>query len=162
MMRMCRWRIFPPAYARTSTPLVRRTRNCVFGSTSCTVPSSSKNASLAKKFSFSGDVQNKKPGFPGLGAKSAGVAARSQRLYVRRRGALRAAGHIEGDFLRLLERLEPGHLDRRVMSKEILAAVIGRNEAEALRVVEPLHRACCHLVVSFLRLRDQSEPRLRA
>src|SRR4051812_36660211 len=31
------------------------------------------------------------------------------------------------------------------MHEEILALVIGRDEAEALVVVEPLHGSCCHL-----------------
>jgi hypothetical protein len=31
------------------------------------------------------------------------------------------------------------------MGKEILAAVFGSDEAEALRIVEPLHSACSHL-----------------
>ena len=47
--RMRRWRILPPAYARTSAPFVSRTRNCVFGSTSRTVPSISIIASLPKR-----------------------------------------------------------------------------------------------------------------
>src|SRR3712207_4950916 len=47
MMRMRRCRILPPAYARTSAPFTRRTRNCVLGSTSCTVPSISIISSFA-------------------------------------------------------------------------------------------------------------------
>jgi hypothetical protein len=35
------------------------------------------------------------------------------------------------------------------MGEEILAAAIGRDEAEALRIVEPLHGACSH-VIPFL------------
>jgi hypothetical protein len=36
------------------------------------------------------------------------------------------------------------------MHEEILAAVIGRDEAEALGVVEPLYGTCTHVCVCFL------------
>ena len=48
------------------------------------------------------------------------------------------------------QRTEPVRLDCRVVHEHVLAAFL-RNEAKALRVVEPLDRAlrhCCHLVLS--------------
>src|SRR3954449_11126146 len=36
-------------------------------------------------------------------------------------------------------------LDAAVVDEEVLAAFIGRDEAEALLVAEPLDRACCHV-----------------
>src|SRR3979490_3386003 len=62
-------------------------------------------------------------------------------------GGLLALGpldYVEADFLAFLEGLEAGHVDRREMREQVLAAVVGRNETIALRVVEPLHGACCH------------------
>src|SRR6267378_3286699 len=52
--------------------------------------------------------------------------------------------HVEADLLPFLQGLEPRHVDRREMREQVLAAVVGRDEAIALRVVEPLHGACCH------------------
>src|SRR2546422_601749 len=52
--------------------------------------------------------------------------------------------HVEADFLAFLEGLEAGHVDRREMREQVLAAVVGRDETIAFRVVEPLHGACCH------------------
>src|SRR6185369_17534755 len=66
------------------------------------------------------------------------------RLHVRGGGAFLALRHVEGDLLAFLERLEARRLDRAVVAEEILAAVIRRNESEALRVVEPLHGTCSH------------------
>src|SRR5439155_18843491 len=68
-----------------------------------------------------------------------------QRLDVRRRGALLALRHVERDLLALFEGLVTRTLDRGVMGEEILAAVIRRDESEALRVVEPLHGTCRHI-----------------
>src|SRR5688572_29353168 len=67
-----------------------------------------------------------------------------QRLDVGRGRALLALRDVDGGLLVLLPRPEAGRLDRAVMGKEILAAVIRRDESEALRVVEPLHGTCCH------------------
>ena len=65
--------------------------------------------------------------------------------------ALRALHHVEADFLTFFQGLEAGHVDRGEMREQVLAAVVGRDEAVAFRVVEPLHGACCHalsLIVS--------------
>src|SRR5438045_861347 len=89
------------------------------------------------------------------------TAPRLQRLDVGRGRTLLALRHVEGDLLALFERLVAVHLDRAVMGEQILAAVIRRDESEALGVVEPLHGACRH-VSQFLetkRLSRLSEPR---
>ena len=57
----------------------------------------------------------------------------------------RAVDHVVRDLLRFLEGLVAVHLDVAVMGEQILAAVIRRDESEALRVVEPLHGTCCHV-----------------
>src|SRR5690348_1884591 len=60
---------------------------------------------------------------------------------LRCRRAFRALRRLELDLLAFLQRLEPAHLDLAVMGEEVLAAVVRRDEAEALRIVEPLDRA---------------------
>src|SRR5690348_16972306 len=56
-------------------------------------------------------------------------------------GALLPLHDVELDALALGERLEAGLLDRRVVDEAVLLAVLGRDEPEALAVVEPLHGA---------------------
>src|SRR5947207_9440882 len=63
-------------------------------------------------------------------------------------GGARALGALLDLVLHLvvlLQRLEPARLDGREVHEEILAAVIGRDEAEALGVVEPLYGTCTHV-----------------
>src|SRR6185312_16472350 len=57
---------------------------------------------------------------------------------VRRLGALLALAAFELDLGTLGERLEAVAGDRRVMDEQILRSVVRRDEAVALRVVEPL------------------------
>src|SRR4051812_19603753 len=88
-------------------------------------------------------------GFPGAKRKKPAEAGFSwcgslKRLDVRRGRALLALRHVEGDLLAFLQRLVAGRLDRAVVREQILAAVVGRDEAEALGVVEPLHGTCSH------------------
>src|SRR5437016_1255703 len=76
-------------------------------------------------------------------------------------GGARALGALLDLVLHLvviLQRLEPARLDGRAVHEEILAAVIGRDEAEALGVVEPLYGTCTH--VCFLDI-DWKEGRHR-
>src|SRR6266480_3112031 len=76
-------------------------------------------------------------------------------------GGARALGALLDLVLHLivlLQRLEPARLDGREVHEEILAAVIGRDEAEALGVVEPLYGTCTH--VCFLDI-DWKEGRHR-
>src|SRR2546425_2991088 len=61
-------------------------------------------------------------------------------------GALLPLNHLELDPLAFGQGLEAILLDRGVMHEAVLFAVLGRDEAEALRVVEPLHGTgdACH------------------
>src|SRR5687768_14929606 len=65
-------------------------------------------------------------------------------LDVRRLLALRAVRDFERDLLAFLQRLESLTLDRREMREQVLAAVIGLDESETLRIVEPLDRTGSH------------------
>src|SRR6478735_8080715 len=58
-------------------------------------------------------------------------------------GALLASHDLELDASALLERAVAVTLDVGVVHEEVLA-VLGRDETEALRVVEPLHDAVSH------------------
>src|SRR5215208_439835 len=53
--------------------------------------------------------------------------------------ALVALHHVELDALALGQALEAPTLDCRVMDEAVLAAILRRDESEALRVIEPLH-----------------------
>src|SRR4051794_23579768 len=63
---------------------------------------------------------------------------------VRRLRAFRALAGLVLDLRVLRERLEALTGDIAVVDEEVLAALVGRDEAVALRVVEPLHGSCCH------------------
>src|SRR5688500_14011154 len=54
-------------------------------------------------------------------------------------GALLALDDLELDPVAFLQRLEAVPLNRRIVNEAVLLAVLRRDEAEALRVVEPLH-----------------------
>jgi hypothetical protein len=49
------------------------------------------------------------------------------------------------DLLAFVQRADPGALDGADMDEDVLAAVIGLNEAEAFLTVEPLDLAAGHL-----------------
>src|SRR4030095_1960223 len=57
--------------------------------------------------------------------------------------ALRAAVHRELDFIALGEALEALGLDGAEVDEYVFATLLG-DEAETLRVVEPLDCTCCH------------------
>src|SRR5207249_4436858 len=62
-------------------------------------------------------------------------------------GRLRALGPLhclELHLVALLQRLEAAAGDGAEMDEEIVSTSVGRDEAETLRVVEPLHRSGCH------------------
>src|SRR3954465_3444597 len=59
-------------------------------------------------------------------------------------GALVPGLGVEGDLRALGERLEAAAVDAGVVDEEILAALVRRDEAEALVVVEPLHGSGRH------------------
>src|ERR1019366_2798760 len=58
---------------------------------------------------------------------------------VLRRRALLALHDVEFDRVTLGERLEAAALDGAVVHEAVLLPVVGRDETEPLRVVEPLH-----------------------
>src|SRR4051794_5105015 len=78
---------------------------------------------------------------PGLRSR-AGLLDRADVLRLRALGALR---DVERHLLVFLQRLEAAALDRREVREEVLAAVVGRDEAEALGIVEPLDGTCAHV-----------------
>src|SRR5690348_1953471 len=85
-------------------------------------------------------------GSPG-GCRSTARGSRSaDRLDRDRLLALGAVLHFEFHLLVLLQGLEAAALDLGEMGEEVLAAAVGLDEAEALRVVEPLHGAGAHCV----------------
>src|SRR5512142_2742942 len=90
------------------------------------------------------------------GSVSSSVSLRLLLANVRGLQALRALHHVELDLLTLGEALEAVPLDRAVVAEHVLTTVVLRDEAEALRVVEPLHGASRHSHFSFLRFDDPS------
>src|SRR5437899_4589004 len=67
-----------------------------------------------------------------------------------RLGALWPLGRLELDLVALLQRLEAAAGDCAEMDEQILSTAVGRDEAEPLRVVEPLHSSGCHEHTSSL------------
>src|SRR5574341_887919 len=65
---------------------------------------------------------------------------------VRRLQALGALVDVELHLLPLGEAAEPFGLDGGVVTEDVAAAAVLGDEAEALRVVEPLHGASCHVL----------------
>src|SRR4051812_45204693 len=69
---------------------------------------------------------------------------RLEELDVRGARTFRALLDFVLDLVVLFQRLEAAGLDGREVDEKILAAVVGGNEPEALRVVEPLYGTCAH------------------
>src|SRR3954465_4745687 len=68
--------------------------------------------------------------------------------------ALGSLGHFEADLLTFLQCLEPRHVDRGKMREQVFTAAVRRDEAEALRIVEPLNGSGCHSATSLQSERD--------
>src|SRR3954471_7002741 len=66
-------------------------------------------------------------------------------LDVRRGGALGTRLGLVADLRTLGERFEAAAGDARVVDEQVLALVVGRDEAEALLVAEPLDGSGCHM-----------------
>src|SRR3954469_25723375 len=66
-------------------------------------------------------------------------------LDVRGARALGALLDLVLELVVILQRLETRRLNGGEVHEEILAAVVGRDEAEALLVVEPFNGTCAHL-----------------
>ena len=76
-----------------------------------------------------------------------------QRLHVGSLPALGAFHYVELHSLAFLQALESAAVDRGVMHEDILA-VLARDKAEALRVIEPLNSTLFHLSrISWFELR---------
>src|SRR5688500_1755198 len=82
----------------------------------------------------------------GPAVKLRGTRCRLERLDVRGVGALGADLSLVADLRALGERLEAVAGDARVVHEQVLALIVGRDEAEALVVAEPLHGSGCHFV----------------
>jgi hypothetical protein len=78
------------------------------------------------------------------------------------RRALLALDDVELDPLALGQSLEPLTLNRRVVDEAVLLAAFGRDEAEALGVIEPLDRAggahCSYSLCAVIGAGDAAPP----
>ena len=90
----------------------------------------------------SGSSETKSRAVPGFSSNARSCLQAAWML--RRLLALRAVRDFERDLLAFLQRLESLTLDRREMREKVLAAVIGLDESETLRIVEPLDRTGSH------------------
>jgi hypothetical protein len=63
---------------------------------------------------------------------------------------------IEGQLLPFVEGAHAGTFDRADMNEDVLAAVIGLNEAETLLDIEPLYRSSVHENVLSLTVHTQA------
>jgi hypothetical protein len=88
--------------------------------------------------------KNKSPAHYGAGLVSSDLAGRSGWRDVGRLLAFRTLGYLEGDLLVLLQGLEAIALDRGKVDEKILPTTVGRNETEALSIVEPFNRTRRH------------------
>src|ERR671926_1008470 len=73
-------------------------------------------------------------------------SGRLERRDVRGARALRAGLGVIGDLGALREGLEALARDRAVMDEQVLGALVGRDEAEALVVAEPLDGSSSHVL----------------
>src|SRR5437764_15387060 len=85
---------------------------------------------------------------PVWGRLPAGSVGSGLRLDVRGLLALRAGGYVEGDALVFGQRFETLGVDCREVREQVFIAVVRFDEAEAFCVVEPFHRASCHIALS--------------
>src|SRR5262245_49196850 len=94
--------------------------------------------------SRSGSVKSgEQPGLAGTGEPGGAEGVSLHFPDVGRLQALGASRHLELDLIALAEALEALSLDGAVMDEDVLAALLG-DEAESLRIVEPLHSSLCH------------------
>src|SRR6478735_225623 len=91
------------------------------------------------------------PGWVGLRrlrAEARTLLPGSDRADVLSLGALGTLRDLELDLLVLVQGLVTLGLDRRVVHEDVVAAVLLRDEAEALLSVEPLNSALSHVLVT--------------
>src|SRR5512133_3321640 len=94
----------------------------------------------------------------GRASSNAARCAGSDRPDVRRLEALRALLHLELDPLPFLQAAEALRLDGGVMDEDVVPAAVLSDEAEALRVVEPLHGTTGHLTLLSMFEAGPSRP----
>src|SRR6266478_761092 len=68
-------------------------------------------------------------------------------------------GHVEADLLAFRERAKTFRVDGRMVAKDVLAAIVLRDEPKALRIVEPLHCTGCHALPSQSQTVNPPGPR---
>jgi hypothetical protein len=73
-------------------------------------------------------------------------------LNVGRLLALRPLGYFEGNLLAFLEGFEAVHVDGGEVREQIFAAIVGRDETIALRVIKPFDGTSCHKNSSFEKI----------
>src|SRR5690349_15706341 len=102
------------------------------------------------------------PGDPGPAVRVAIGRLPSELHDVLGRRTLLALHDVELDPLSLGQRLEPLTLNRRVVDEAVLLAAFGRDEAEALGVIEPLDRAggahCSYSLCAVIGAGDAAPP----
>ena len=78
--------------------------------------------------------------------------ALADRSNVRGLEALRTLDGVELHFLTFRQGAEAIPLNRGVMTENVLTPIVLGNETEALRIIEPLHCASCHLSLFLLSI----------
>src|SRR5690625_2254668 len=59
--------------------------------------------------------------------------------------SLRTLGHLETDTLAFLETAESGVIDGRIVNEHVVPSILGRDETEALGIIEPFDCTKTHL-----------------
>jgi hypothetical protein len=80
-----------------------------------------------------------------------------QRLDFRRLFALGALLHLEAHTLVFLQGLETTSQDLGKVRKQIISTIVRRNESETLRVIEPLHKTCCHFSTISKKVKSSAD-----
>src|SRR5882762_1286799 len=93
--------------------------------------------------------QNKRPGTSRSRAlRSGAVRPGLDWLHVLCLEPLGPLRHVEADLLAFRESAKTLRADGRVVAEDVLAAIVLRDEPEALRIIEPLHCTGCHALLS--------------
>src|SRR5262245_22284168 len=90
-----------------------------------------------------------------LGLDQSTRRALADRSNVRGLKALQTLDGVELHLLPFRQGAEALPLNCAVMTENVLTPIVLGNETEALRIIEPLHRASCHLSLFFFRFEPQ-------
>src|SRR6266446_7724632 len=96
---------------------------------------------------------------PGLRVQAPSAWPRLDWLHVLCLEPLGPLGHVEADLLTFRESAKTLRADGRVVAKDVLAAIVLRDETETLRIVEPLHCTGCHALPSQSQTVNPPAPR---